>query len=76
MYDIIQHEVYWAQVANDVFKIVKDCCKCTRNSVNTRQVRHLKLLPALRPLEIISMHILCPLQKTTNGNQFVVVMIG
>lgn len=45
-----------------------------RNQANMMQTQHLKLFPTSGPFEFIVMDILGPLLKTTNGNQFVVIM--
>lgn len=56
--------------------MVNNCCQGAHNGAIRSRIRHLKLLATSGSLEFISMDIFIPCPKTTNGNQFVKIMIN
>ena len=71
----IQQTYYWPQMAADVMATVRSCPHCAKNRIRlVKNSNQMKLFPATRPLESISMDLLGPLQKSRAGNRFILVM--
>ena len=65
MYHHVRSTYYWPQMATDIYRTVQICNACARNRVKLRKRTHpLRLFPAQRPLESLSIDILGPLTKT------------
>ena len=66
---------YWPQMAADIYQSVRTCNACAKNRVKLRKRTHpLRLFPAQRPLESLSIDILGPLTKTKKGHRFLLVI--
>lgn len=74
MYDTLQHNFFWPYMANDVYNAVDQCSSCARNRNRNQHKQPLQLFSPTQPLHFVAMNILCPLPKTTNGNQYVTVI--
>lgn len=74
MYDRIRREYYGPHVANDVYMMVGDRCKCVWNKPSEKSKRLLHLFPGNGLLEFVTMDILEPLKNTSNDNQLDLVM--
>lgn len=75
MYQTLRRAFYWPAMALDVVQTVRSCIPCARERVKLR--RHsgwLKLFPATRPLEFVSIDILGPLRRTKDGNENLLVI--
>lgn len=60
-----------AKNAHELFDNILECCKMRGNY---RHKRHLKQFPPSGPFVFVTMDILEPLQMTSTGDQFVIVM--
>ena len=75
MYQTLRRTFYWPSMALDVFNTVRQCAPCAKERLSLRKhSRFLKLFPAVRPLEFVSIDILGPLTKSKRGNKYLVVM--
>ena len=75
MYHHVRSTYYWPQMAADIYRTVRMCHACARNRVKQRKRTHpLRLFPAQRPLESLSIDILGPLTKTKKGHRFLLVI--
>ena len=62
-------------MAADVAATVRNCAPCARNRVKLRKhTNHLKLFPAEKPLQAVSMDMLGPLPRTERGKRFLLVI--
>lgn len=68
MYEIIGNRFYWPHIANKVYTIVKDCCKCARSKPSHRRRRPIQLFLASGPLKSGAVDILGPLLRTLHGD--------
>ena len=77
MYHHVRSTYYWPQMAADIYRTVRTCNACAKNSVKIRNRTHpLRLFPAQRPLEILWIDILGPSTKKKKGHRFLLVIIG
>lgn len=60
-------------MASYVYKTAPNCNSCGKTSTTTKRKYHLQLFPSKRPLELVAIHILGFLSKTTKGSQHVVI---
>lgn len=67
-------DVYQTHMLKDVYTVVTDSRKHTRDLANMTQMRPLKLFPACVLLVSIALDFLSPLLKATNGNEVVMIM--
>ena len=75
MYYHIRRHYYWPHLAADVAATVRNCASCAKNRVKLRRrTTLLKLFPATRPLESVSIDILGPLPKSKRGKLFLLVI--
>lgn len=74
MYDTVRYELYWSHMVNDAYTNLKGSGPSDRNQTWLTYMKLLKLISASWPLEFVAMDVLGPLQKTKNGNPFVVVI--
>ena len=75
MYQTLRRTFHWPSMAMDVFNTVKQCSSCAKERLSLRKhSRFLKLFPAERPLECVSIDILGPLPRSFNGNKYLVVI--
>ena len=75
MYHHVISTYYWPKMAADTYRTVQTCNACARNRVKLRKRTHpLRLFPAQRPLESLSIDILGPLTKTKKGHRFLLVI--
>ena len=62
-------------MAADVYKTIRNCTTCAKNRVKPRKRTHpLRIFPATRPLESLSIDILGLLTKTKKGHRFLALM--
>ena len=75
MYHHVRSMYYWPQMAADIYRTVRMCNACARNRVKLRKRAHaLRIFPAQRPPESLSIDILGPLTKTKKGHRFLLVI--
>ena len=75
MYQPLRRRYYWPHSAADVTTTVRGCRTCAMNRVKLRKhLNRLKLFPATRPLESLSIDILGPLPKAKGGKQYLLVI--
>jgi len=75
MYDTLRRYVYWPTMVVDVYKHVKQCPACAKNSLSER--RHtstMKPLPALAPYSGLAMDLLGPLTTSRGGHKHELVI--
>ena len=71
MYHHVRSTYYWPQMAADIYRTVRTCNGGAKNRVKLRKRTHpLRLFPAQRPLESLSIDILGPLTKRRKGTGF------
>ena len=75
MYHRVRSTYNRPQMAADIYRTVRTCNECAKNRVKLRKCTHsLRLFPAQRPLESLSIDILGPLTKTKKGYRFLLVI--
>ena len=64
-------------MAADIYRTVRTCNACAKNRMKLRKSTHsVRLFPAQRPLESLSIDILGPFTKTKKGHRFLHVITG
>lgn len=61
---------------NDFYTTVSSCDACAQNRAELKPKIQRQLLLARTPLACSAMHILGPLPRIANGNQYVLVLTG
>ncbi|CDF34348.1 unnamed protein product [Chondrus crispus] len=75
MYYALRREYYWPHLAADAAATVRGCRTCAMNRVKLRKhLNRLRLFPATRPLESLTIDVLRPLPKTKTGKRFLLVI--
>ena len=75
MYHQVRSAYQWPRMASDIYRTFRTCNSCAKNRAKLRKRTHpLRLFPAQRPLESLSIDILGPLTKTKKGHRFLVVI--
>lgn len=74
MYDNMRREVYWPHMANDVYKIVKNCCKWAQNEAVKMSMPHLHVFSGSKSFELIATDLLSLLSTMSSGNHLVNLM--
>ena len=75
MYHHVRSTYYWPQMAAGIYRTVRTCNACAKNRVKLRKRTYpLRLFPAQRSLESLSIDILGPLTKTKKGHRFLLVI--
>lgn len=76
MHITLQQTYYWHQMAADVTCNIHDCVLCAKSRVGVhRQAILLKLLPALEPLESVTIGIDGLLSKSQRDLQYIIVIV-
>jgi hypothetical protein len=76
MYKLIQTKYYWPGMYNDVRLWVNSCIKCaTHKRIQNKDHGQLQPISSSYPFEIVSIDILGPFTKSTNGNKFILVLV-
>jgi transposase InsO family protein len=71
----MRRRFFWTEMAHDVAETLTKCATCAKNRIKERSLTSfLKLFPASKPLEYVSMDILVPLPKTQHGNRFLLLI--
>ena len=71
MYHHVRSTYCWPQMAANIYRTVRTCNACAKSRVRLRKRTHpLRLFPAQRPLESLSIDILGPLTKKKKGHRF------
>jgi len=75
MYAAMRRYYYWVGMAADVVSYVRKCDSCARQRVRPLARRSpLTLFPATMPFQDIAVDLYGPLDKTTAGHQFILVI--
>ena len=75
MYKTLRENCYWPGLAVDCSNYVRNCHECAKERVRIRkQTRPMKLFPASSSLDDVSMDLIRPLLKTTDGNNYLLVI--
>lgn len=61
-------------MASNVLSTVRSCQNCTRLREKNEQQKLIKLFHAAKLLEVLAMDLLGTLEKSTQGNTFILVM--
>lgn len=65
---------YRRQMDDEMYKIVRDRRECAHSELLEKHRNPIQLCMACGPLDFVAMNILGPLLKTSNRNQFELVM--
>lgn len=68
LYDTMQRDCFYPNMALDVNDTVRSCESCAKNSSDAKHKRHLHLFSATGPLKLVAMDILDPPFKKTEEN--------
>ena len=75
MYQSLRRTFYWPSMAMDTYNTVRNCVACAKERISLRKhASFLKLFPAAKPLEFVSIDILGPLPRTTTGFRYLLVI--
>lgn len=74
MYDTMRQHYYRLHMANEVYNTLLHCQPCSGDSGQRAHQRKLQLFQPAEPLQFMAMHILRALPKTSDGNQFIIVV--
>ena len=75
MYYTVRRDYYWPALAVDCYTTVRNCSECARERIQLRKnSKRMRLFPARRPLEEVSIDILGELIRTKRGNQYLLVI--
>ena len=75
LYHTIRKDMYWPSLSVDCYAAARRCSTCARNRIKLRRhTSQLKLFPASAPLEAVAIDILGELIKTSQGNQYLLVI--
>ena len=75
LYMTLRRDYYWPTMALDCYATVRNCAECAKNRLKLRRnAAPLKLFPATRPLESVSIDILGELIQTPRGNRYLLVI--
>lgn len=71
MYDTLQRDYYWSNMASNLYKTVSTCRSCAKGDTTIKHRCHLQHLHATGPLKFVAMDTVRLLFKTRKGNQHV-----
>jgi len=75
MYLTLRQSFYWPSMALDAHNTVRSCVSCAKNRINLKKHKSfLKLFPASRPLQYVSIDILGPMPRTSRGFRYILVI--
>ena len=75
MYSTLRRTYYWPNLAVDCYNTVRNCVECAKQRIQLRKhTSFLKLFPARRPGEYVSIDILGPLPQTPRKNIYILVI--
>lgn len=75
MYQTLRRTFYWPSMGLDVYNTVRQCVSCAKERISLRKHSSLlKLFPATRPLEFVSIDILGPLPRSSGGHRYLLVI--
>lgn len=72
--DMLRRKFLGLQIVKDVFQTVAKCVGCKKDERWFKLEGHPQLFSAIEPLESVSTKAVWPLSRTTQGNQFFVVI--
>lgn len=74
IYDILRHEYYCPDMANDSYTTVAGFTSCAIEGTRIRHEKQLRLFPAAAPLEFMAMGIPGTIRKSKSCNQHVILL--
>ena len=75
MYLTLRDQYYWPSLAIDVFGWVASCPTCEKNRLVGTQIKaFMRLFPATEPFAALAIDLLCPLPRTPEEYEYVLVI--
>jgi len=75
MYQTMRNHYYWPSLAADVFGWVAACPTCAKNRLmDTQSTAPMRLFPATELFAALAIDLLCPLPRTPEGHEYILVI--